>query len=825
MGGRAVSKLSAAYVRHVYGTLALTAALTAGYLVLVLTGTGCQKDVASPVQAEVLTADSLLRMTVSAYRAAAGYQDQAVVRLRYRRDGQPLEDEAPLSISWQRPNRIHLQAYQVRLASDGERLVARVQDEATRDLDGQVIDRPAPAKLTLAELFEKDEILGTALRQGVIGVPPQLDLLLGAQALAEFGSAQAERRLLDPVNVDGHRCDGLQVNTSERQFVLWIDQATRVVRRMEFPAATFLPEMLQDDTVSDIQLLVDFRGATFLREMPRSLFTMTVAKQAKRVQAFIAPPQELPSELFGQVVAPWSFVDLEGDAVSHDSLGDRIKVLLWFNNHPAGQLAMQQLHRVRRQYQAQSRVTFTTVCAEPSSVTSEGIRGFLKQWQVDLPVVRDSESLGRDLFRIPGTPALFVLNEKNAVQIVEVGANSDLAAELPQVLERLLAGEDLAAEILNQQRDARRSYESALASGRPFPATTNQSSLAAASQPELLQLKPLWTREDLVAAGNLIAVPTAAAGDSQFLMHEGFRSLVELDSDGKLLARHELELPESAAVSQLQTAAGRDGQRYYVTWSLRSPQVHVFDRNWKRVLSYPSPALQHEGVADALLADLDGDGVLELGVGFWGATGVHAVSLSGSCLWSNNELSHVSSLAVDAASSATPTVWAASASGQVVAIDRQGRVQAANPAGRHLHHLFGSPADASGTGLCAIAYETTGRRLALDLNSGASPRWKYELPAGSFQNPIRFATSAPLLDRDSRQWVFAGPDGSVHVVAGDGQLHDHFYTGLQLTGIAGGRRGAAGLLVVSSATGVKAWQVELPATAARTVKGPDLDLQ
>jgi hypothetical protein len=349
--------------------------------------------------------------------------------------------------------------------------------------------------------------------------------------------------------------------------------------------------------------------------------------------------------------------------------------------------------------------------------------------------------------------------------------------------------------------------------------------LAAASQPELLQLKPLWTREDLVAAGNLIALPTAAGDDSQFLMHEGFRSIVELDSDGKVLARHELELPESAAVSQLQTAVGRDGHRYYVTWSLRSPQVHVFDRRWKHVLSYPSPALQHEGVADALLADLDGDGVLELCVGFWGTTGVHAVSLNGSCLWSNNELSHISSLAVEGASSATSTVWAASASGQVAALDRQGRVQAANPTDRPLHHLFGSHADPSGAGLCAIAYETTGRRLALDLNASASPRWKYELPAGSFQNPIRFATSAPLLDRENRQWVFAGPDGSVHIVAGDGQLHDHFFTGLQLTGIAAGRRGSTGLLVISSASGVKAWQVELPSTAARTVVGPDLDLQ
>jgi hypothetical protein len=813
--------MSAAYARHVYGTLALSAAMTAGYLVLVMTGTGCQKDVTSPVPAaEVLTADSLLRITASAYRSAAGYQDQAVVKLRYRRNGQPQEDEAPLSVTWQRPNRILVRAYQVRLVSDGQRLLARLQDEATRDLDGQVVDRPAPSRLTLAELFEKDEILGTALRQGVIGVPPQLDLLLSTQALAALGNAQAERRLLDLVSLDGHNCDGLQVDTPDGRFVLWIDQASRVVRRMEFPAETFLPEMLQDDSVSDIHLMVDCCDAAFLGEIPPSLFTMSVPKQAKRVQAFIAPPQDLPSELFGQVVAPWSFVDLDGNAVGHDTLGERIKVLLWFNNHLAGQLDMQQLQRVFRQYQAQSRVSFTAVCAEPSSVTNADVRSLLNQWQINLPVVRDSQSLGRDLFRIPGTPALFVLNEKDAVQIVEIGANSDLAAELPQVLERLLAGDDLAAEILGQHREAQRSYESALASGRPLPVATNNTSLAAASQPEMLQLKRLWTRSDLAAAGNLVAVPTAT-GDTRFLLHEGFRSIVELDGEGKVVARHELDLPESAAVSQLQTAVGSDGNRHYVAWSLRSPQVHLFDSKWKRVLSYPSPALQHEGVCDALLADLDGDGATELYVGFWGDTGVHAVSLDGSCLWTNHDLSHISSLAVSGAPSDALRLWAGSASGQVVALDHAGRVQSANPVGRPLHHVFGSPTDAAESGCCAVAYEANGRRVAMDLSSTTTPRWTYDLPAGSFQNPIRFTTSASLLESGRSQWIFAGPDGSVHIVSGNGQLQDHFFTdhfftGLQLTGIAGGRRGSAGVLVVSSSSGVEAWQVQLPATATRT---------
>ncbi len=64
----------------------------------------------------------------------------------------------------------------------------------------------------------------------------------------------------------------------------------------------------------------------------------------------------------------------------------------------------------------------------------------------------------------------------------------------------------------------------------------------------------------------------------------------------------------------------------------------------------PRKRLQHEGVQDALLADLDGDGQLELHVGFWGAEGIHCATLSGTTLWRNNDVSHVLSLMAPVAS-------------------------------------------------------------------------------------------------------------------------------------------------------------------------------
>ncbi len=44
----------------------------------------------------------------------------------------------------------------------------------------------------------------------------------------------------------------------------------------------------------------------------------------------------------------------------------------------------------------------------------------------------------------------------------------------------------------------------------------------------------------------------------QFLVHEGWRTIVELDGEGRIVDRHTLDLPEMAAVSQLQSDRGRD---------------------------------------------------------------------------------------------------------------------------------------------------------------------------------------------------------------------------------------------------------------------------
>ncbi len=721
-----------------------------GLTVAVALLAGCNRDPGVPAVRPELTADQVLHRLIRLYDDATAYQDNAVVRLQYRRGGKSYEDEARASVHWQAPNRIRVEAYQVEAVCDGKQLSARIKDEPTNNFDGQVVVRDAPPKLTLSELWEEDEILSLAFRQGLAGYPLQLDLLLSDTPLVALLDEGVERTLLESAKLDGHTCHRLRVDTADGTFVLWVDQQQGVLRRVEYPAATFAAEIAEDKAVEDLQLTVEFRAAELGTVPPEETFALRVPADAKRVKRFIPPPRELPSDLFGKTTTPYVFTDLSGESVTNQMLADRIKVFVWFNNHPACQATIQQLSQVYQQYKLQDRVAIRAVCAEPSSFTSQQVQALTASWQIDLPIVRDLQALGRDLFQIPWAPTLIVLDGNNVVQIFEVGANPNLVAELPQVLEQLLAGEDLAGTILDQFRREQTQYERALARGEPdVPVNlTEGTSVASVSGPQLLQLRPLWENVQLQATGNVVALEDNQQG-LRFLVHEGWRTITEVGGQGNLITRHELDLPPLAAVSQLLSAVDSKGERYFVAWSLRSPQAHVFDAQWRRVLSYPPSSLQHDGVQDALLTDLDGDGNLELEVGFWGAAGVHSVSLSGTTLWTSGEISHVLSMLATPPVDGRRTLWVASASGAVTRCDQHGRgSQVGHNSGMLIHHLFGGSDQADvPIPYCGISYGLEGRRLALGLTPEPKSQWRYNLPGGAFDTQIRFVASARLLDR------------------------------------------------------------------------------
>ena len=165
-------------------------------------------------------------------------------------------------------------------------------------------------------------------------------------------------------------------------------------------------------------------------------------------------------------------------------------------------------------------------------------------------------------------------------------------------------------------------------------------------------------------------------------MVEEWKSLAEVGLDGKLLARHKLNLAPEEFIGCLRAAAGADGRRYVVAFFWLQQRCHVLDENWNTVADYPQDALQnpHSGITDVQLGDLDGNGRLRMFVSYAGVVGVQGVTLDGKRLWSNRATANVSSLAVGGpAADGRRELFCANGGESLVALDAQGKPGGRSP--------------------------------------------------------------------------------------------------------------------------------------------------
>jgi Predicted periplasmic protein (DUF2092) len=323
--------------------------------------------------------------------------------------------------------------------------------------------------------------------------------------------------------------------------------------------------------------------------------------------------------------------------------------------------------------------------------------------------------------------------------------------------------------------------------------------IAAASEPTSLKLTKLWTAADVKNPGNILVLDDGL--ETRILAIDGWRTVVELDRDGKTIARHDLDIPSDAIVCVLRTATDRTGKRYYVGSADRQPQVHLFDENWKRLMSFPKPEdATNDGIGDVQIADLDGSGRLQLYVSYWGEVGVQGVSLDGNRLWSDRSMQYVLHTGVtEPDAQGKRELLCSHIRGTIVPLNFDGKPEKEIKLGeRHVNYIAAKGMAGTRSPIyCALTGSITDDNTAVGFTLDGKELWNYPLPAGVHGRPIESSTSADLTGDTTRQWLIAGADGSVHIVAADGKPVDKFNSGSELAGLAGAKFADKHLLLVS----------------------------
>ena len=759
------------------------------------------------------TASEILQKLLATYRGADSYQDQAIVRLSFQQGDQPVRQEWPASVAFERPNKLSLAAYQATVKCDGNELRARIDDPETGNVDNQVLVRPAPNDLKLADLAS-DQLLYDILSSQLRRQPIQLELLLESGGLVSaFGADVACKRLADAKH-DEKICFRVEVPSPGGPFVFWVDQTDFLLRRLDYPAAALVPDLVNDPAVSDVQLLADLRGAKLGGSIATDEFTLEIPAGAKRMKTFVVPPRPLPTQLFGKAPNEFYFTDQAGNRVGTRDLADKIAVLVWYHDNPACEATLQQVSLARERLKDEAGLAFYAVATDPTTSSNDQLEKRLADWKVALPIVRDLEAFGDKSFRIAVQPTIVVLDPQGRVQIFQAGGNPQLAEQLVQIAERLMAGDDLAAEIVERNARERKTYDELVARGGPEPGELvelPEAVIRQRSEPKTLKLKEQWTNKELKSPGNLLLVEEPGHPPRIFAF-EGWRSVVEIDQAGQIVARHELELPEQAAVTFARTAVAKNGERYFALAAPLAPQIYLFDSQWKLLRSFPSADETTLSVVDLQFADLgEGDGVPEIVAANVGDLGLIAFSLEGEILWRNRAFPNVASVAPSQPDDiGSWALYLAGEEGTVLRVSKYGREEPPMTIGDWpiLRLTAARFAGAKQAEFLALSNDAKGEMFAVGVTGKLKEAWNYPLPAGVHQKPIEPVTSSNLLPGRQGEWWLAGPDGSIHVISEEGEFHDSFYCGAVLTGIAAAKLNGQLVLLIATEEGLSAWMIE-----------------
>jgi thiol-disulfide isomerase/thioredoxin len=775
-----------------------------------------QDAASSPAPNGPITADGVLEGMAAAYRQAPSYADAGRVDVHAVVNGEKQEQSLPFSVTFERPNKLRLHIYQGNLISDGQDLRGWIDTQPGQPFHGQVLASEAPPAVSLKEVYA-DEILTTALTQGIAGSALQILLLLDEDPLVEITDKAQRPVLLEAETIDDRPCHRVLLARDDGKLVLWIDKQTLVLRRVEVPIEGLTQHLSQQQGVTevkDVSVRMELAGARLGGKVDGTAFQFTAPSGFRLVKEFdtreLLPPA--PPQL-GKAAPEFTIAMLDGQQVDKDSLAGRIAVIdFWFTTCPPCRVSLPNLEQVYQKYKDNDLVRFVAVSVDESEVKDEALQSMFGELKVNVPIARDPVGKLAQAMGVSAFPTLIVLGADGIVENFEMGYNPQLATTLAAKLDRLLAGESIYKDVLkNEYRDA------AAESSRPTesPATTEipKAEIAPKSEPQRFKLTKLWTNQELEQPGNILVV---ADGELPTLfVNDGWKHVAELDHEGKLRERRKLEIPLQDVVAALRTTITKDGRRRFLGLASSQQQVHLFDDQWQKIVSYPLDR-DHAGVADAQLADLDGDGQNELLVSYWGVVGVQGVSLEGQRLWGNRSLEHVFRLAVTGADTAgRRRVLCTQSRGTLVPINDEGTAGDPIAVGSYfLRSIYAAQVDPDGpTHYLAIASSAAGQDTAVGINLAGEEQWSHPLPRGVQKHPIEFVAWGDAVGNGQPQWLLAGPDGSLHILSVAGEVLEQFNYGAALSGLAVTRIDGKPVLLVATASGIDAWSVDQGAKA------------
>lgn len=396
-------------------------------------------------------ARQFLEEVAAAYRGLTTYADQGAFTIASRDDAAPRAFTWPMAFRIARPNRVAIDAGEVKLAADGTSMLTVIAPMKRYLTEAQ------SGPIRLASITEGP---AGALLLGGPGGPAAgalLTLLFHEEAPEALLSGGTIARLEPDRTLDGKALKALVLDPlTGANVVLLIDPATKLVERIEIvdPDRTG-PE------AAEVSLVWRAGAISTGPEAEKNGFATTPPPGHRRVselQAAAAKPAAPRHELIGRPAPEFSLNVLEAGGktrrVTKDDLAGKV-VLLDFWATWCGP-CLKELPQVAELIEAYSQagkpvvVVAISLDQEPREGT---VRALVEKTITDHKLGIDKAPMGLvaldpssavgGVFDVEALPTAFLLDTKGTVQAVHIGAPDDVKEALQKDIDALLEGKSL----------------------------------------------------------------------------------------------------------------------------------------------------------------------------------------------------------------------------------------------------------------------------------------------------------------------------------------------------------------------------------------------
>lgn len=767
-----------------------------------------QNDQSVTSSEDNLSAIDIFSRTLTTYRNADEYSDKAVLYMSYRLNGRPIQEPQPWAIALGPQGEFAADLFNAQIRCDGRLLSCYVYDIESGNLDNQRLLLPVKENLPINELYA-DPIASHFItgysempldtnkaKEETHLIPPTIGLLTG---LMEPNWLRPDVRLerFEDSDVDGRPCFVLRCYPSENDegYVdLWIDKENSTIWQAAFPSDCLDAKVRSSPEITNLRIVARFHEASFEKLIPAEAFALKPRTDATPVRKFVKIPDSLPSELIGDGVPEFSLLTQSGKILESEDFKGKTTTLLWISGN-AKLETIYELDQLVKDIPGE-RQNYGVVYSEPnrasyeSDVHSMNMALHEVARNTTMPFYYDKDLATSLQFRVKSIPCLVIFDKNLRVQFAR-NIEGEWLKDTRAAIERINEGEDIAEEMLSEYKQFLEAYH-----GQLLAAGVSSAADAASRSREIdspfdinsngrLISNRTWTNSQFKLPGNICV---AKLGNSKLTyVLDGWRTVVQLDDQGRAVNRYELDLPNEFGVSTIRTNTDSQYRMWFAAFMPQGNRVFVFDHNWKLVSTYPNDG--EAAIRDVKLTNND-----EMIVAFAGDRGVHKVNLrsaSGDKI-SNQPCSSVSQLGRLGVFEGKLIDLSSGKSLSALATWQVSRI------------------DSSENQHCCLGTSKDGNWFAIGVVPNDSVNWSASIGPQNFEHNL---DSVAASDTGSAAWAIANSDGAVHLFGRDGSWLGDFETGNEITGVALVTENGRQRLLVGSKSGVTNWDLRFSQSA------------